>query len=80
MVRGFVHQGVLGLDHPDTLSTAYNLAVDLVAVGRVGEARVLGEETLEGRRRVLGEGHPDTQKTACGLASLGEEPETPGAG
>ncbi|WUE87829.1 FxSxx-COOH system tetratricopeptide repeat protein [Streptomyces sp. NBC_00490] len=71
---------VLGLEHPHTLSTAYNLAVDLMAVGRVGEARVLGEETLEVRRQVLGEGHPDTQRTADWLASLGEEPESPGAG
>ncbi|MCX5357206.1 tetratricopeptide repeat protein [Streptomyces sp. NBC_00124] len=70
----------MGWDHPDTLSTAYNLAVDLADVGRVEEALALGEETLERRRRVLEEGHPDTQKTARWLESLGEEPETPGAG
>ncbi|MER6186409.1 tetratricopeptide repeat protein [Streptomyces sp. NPDC001652] len=66
-------------DHPGTLSTANNLAVHLRDTGRVEEARVLGEETLE-RRRVLGEDHPETQRTAGWLASLGEEPESPGAG
>ncbi|MCX5336502.1 FxSxx-COOH system tetratricopeptide repeat protein [Streptomyces sp. NBC_00140] len=75
-----VRRRVLGLEHPDSLGTASNLAVDLAAAGRVREARVLGEETLEGRRRVLGEGHPETQRTAGWLASLGEEPESPGAG
>ncbi|MER6187665.1 FxSxx-COOH system tetratricopeptide repeat protein [Streptomyces sp. NPDC001652] len=71
---------VLGLEHPDTLRTAHNLAVRLAAVGRVEEAQVLGEDTLSRRRRVLGEEHPDTRRTAGWLESLGEEPESPGAG
>ncbi|WP_323185099.1 FxSxx-COOH system tetratricopeptide repeat protein [Streptomyces sp. NBC_00140] len=75
-----VQRRVLGWEHPETLITASNLAVDLADAGRVREARVLGEETLEGRRRVLGEGHPDTQRTAGWLESLGEEPESAGAG
>ncbi|OPG04717.1 hypothetical protein B1R27_23865 [Streptomyces sp. GKU 895] len=66
---------MLGAEHPDTLSTAANLAVDLADVGRVQEARVLGEETLERRRRVLGEDHVETRRTARWLAELGEEEE-----
>lgn len=49
-----------GSEYPDTLSTALNLAVWLADVGRVGEAVVLGEETLEVQRRVLGLEHQDT--------------------
>ncbi|WP_405653567.1 FxSxx-COOH system tetratricopeptide repeat protein [Streptomyces sp. NBC_00019] len=75
-----VQRRVLGLEHPSTLLTVSNLAVDLADAGRVREARALGEDTLERRRRVLGEDHPDTQRTAGWLESLGEEPETPGAG
>ncbi|MEU9918080.1 FxSxx-COOH system tetratricopeptide repeat protein [Streptomyces sp. NPDC051001] len=75
-----VMRRVLGAEHPHTLSTANNLAVHLWDTGRAEEARVLGEETLERRRRLLGEDHPDTQRTAGWLASLGEEPESPGAG
>ncbi|MEU5894395.1 FxSxx-COOH system tetratricopeptide repeat protein [Streptomyces sp. NPDC047461] len=71
---------VLGLEHPDTLRAMHSLAIYLANAGRVREARVLGEEALEGRRRVLGEGHPDTQRTARWWESLGEEPESPGAG
>ncbi|MEU9917772.1 FxSxx-COOH system tetratricopeptide repeat protein [Streptomyces sp. NPDC051001] len=71
---------VLGVEHPDTLRTAYNLALWLADVGRVGEAVVLGEETLEVQRGALGEGHADTQRTAGWLESLGEAPESPGAG
>jgi hypothetical protein len=63
---------VLGVDRPDTLRTAYNLAVDLRDVGQVAEARVLGEETLERRRGVLGEDHPETRRTAVWLERLGK--------
>ncbi|MER6186449.1 tetratricopeptide repeat protein [Streptomyces sp. NPDC001652] len=75
-----VMRRVLGAEHPHTLSTANNLAVHLRDTGLVEEARVLGEETLERRRRLLGEDHADTQRTAGWLESLGEEPESPGAG
>lgn len=70
----------VGTEHPDTLSTADNLAVHLWDVGRVGEARVPGEETLERRPRVLGEDHPETRRTAAWLAELGAEQEEPRSG
>jgi hypothetical protein len=34
-------------------------------MGRYAEARDLDQDTLDRRRRVLGENHPDTQ-TLCG--------------
>ncbi|WP_328396438.1 tetratricopeptide repeat protein [Streptomyces sp. NBC_00390] len=38
---------VLGEDHPQTLTSAYNLAVDLGELGEVEAARILAEDTLE---------------------------------
>jgi tetratricopeptide (TPR) repeat protein len=57
---------VLGAEHPDTLTSMFNLANLLRQQKRFDEARKLGEETLEIRRRVLGSQHPDT------LLSMGE--------
>ena len=37
---------VLGEDHPDTLITGNNLAVDLDALGQYEQARTLTEDTL----------------------------------
>lgn len=69
-----------GAEHPETLATASNLVIRLADVGRVGETRVLGEETLERRLRVLGEDHPETRRTATWLAELGAEQEEPSVG
>ena len=67
---------VLGEDHPDTLASASNLAVDLRDLGEDQAARELDEDTLARRRRVLGEDHPDTLTSASNLAidlrNLGE--------
>jgi hypothetical protein len=71
---------VVGVDHPDTLITANNLAVDLWDVGRVQEASVRGGMTLERRRRVLPEDAPDTRSTASWTESLGKEHKRSGAG
>ena len=69
---------VLGEDHPDTLTSAYNLAQDLRNLEEHQEARKLDEDTLARRRRVLGESHPDTRKSAestgLNLRLLGEIP------
>jgi hypothetical protein len=54
---------VLGEDHPDTLTSADNLAISLQGV-RGQAARELGEDILARRRRVLGEDHPDTGASA----------------
>jgi hypothetical protein len=59
---------VLGEDHPDTLLSANNLAVDLRALGEFERARQLDEDTLTRYRRVLGEDHPDTLRSASNLA------------
>ncbi|MFD4746998.1 tetratricopeptide repeat protein, partial [Streptomyces rubiginosohelvolus] len=68
---------VLGEDHPDTLGTASNLAINLSAVGLMEEARDLGEDTLARRRRVLGEDHPDTLRTAKLLELLDDTRDEP---
>jgi hypothetical protein len=59
------------------LTSADNLAISLQAVREQHQAaRELGEETLARRRRVLGEDHPDTLRSAfilvCELSELGE--------
>ena len=60
---------VLGHDHPDTLNSAHNLAIDLRALGEVEAARDLDRDTLARRRRVLGEDHPHTLASAANLAT-----------
>ena len=60
----------LGPDDPGTLSTATTLASVLLALGRYGEARELGEDTLARYRRVLGDDHPNTMAAANNLASV----------
>ncbi|MGH3885597.1 MAG: FxSxx-COOH system tetratricopeptide repeat protein, partial [Pseudonocardiaceae bacterium] len=51
---------VLGEDHPDTLISANNLALNLRWLGQHEAARQLNEDTLARWRRVLGEDHPST--------------------
>jgi tetratricopeptide (TPR) repeat protein len=63
---------VLGKDHPDTLSSANNLADLYGTTGRYAEAESLYSRTLETRQRVLGEDHPDTLSSANNLAYLYE--------
>ena len=67
---------MLGDDHPDTLASANNLAVDLSNLGERQAARELDEDTLARSRRVLGDDHPDTLSSANNLAgdlrALGE--------
>ncbi len=60
---------MLGEDHPDTLTSASNLALDLGALGEHERARQLDEDTLTRRRRVLGEDHPHTLTSANNLAA-----------
>lgn len=59
---------ILGMDHPDTLNTAHNLAATLFTLGRYEQACTLGQDTLERRRRVLGDDHADTFSSARDLA------------
>lgn len=66
----------VGDDHPDTLTSANNLALTLHELGERQPARTLHADTLTRRRRVLGPGHPDTLASAANLArslrALGE--------
>jgi Tetratricopeptide repeat/Domain of unknown function (DUF4062)/AAA ATPase domain len=66
-----------GDDHPDTLISANNLALDLWALGEYAAARQLDQDILERRRPLLGDDHPDTLTSASNLAAdlraLGEQ-------
>ena len=77
-----IRRDKLGDDHPDTIASASNLALDLWYLGRYARARALDEDTLARRRRMLGQDHPDTLTSASQLANdlfkLGEYPEARG--
>jgi tetratricopeptide (TPR) repeat protein len=64
-----VRREKFGDDHPDTLTSASNLALNLLWLGEYQRARALDEDTLPRRRRILGEDHPDTLTSASQLAS-----------
>jgi hypothetical protein len=51
---------VLGPDHPDTLTAASRLTLDVMQSGEVQSAHILGENSLQRSRRVLGPDHPIT--------------------
>ncbi len=62
--------------------SASNLAVDMRTLGEHQAARELDQDTLARRRRVLGDDHPETQRSARNLAAdlkaLGESPADAG--
>ena len=58
-----------GDDHPDTLTSASNLALNLWWLGEYQRARALDEDTLTRRRRILGEHASDTLTSASQLAA-----------
>ena len=51
------------------MTSATNLAILLARLGEPQAARELNEDTLDRRRRVLGEDHPDTLTSAFILAA-----------
>ena len=61
-------EGLLGPDHPDTLTSRNNLAGAYESAGRLEEAITLYEQVLPDRIRVLGEDHPDTVASRNNLA------------
>ncbi|MFC9054122.1 FxSxx-COOH system tetratricopeptide repeat protein [Streptomyces anthocyanicus] len=69
----------LGPDHPDTLTCAQFLGHATVDLGDYAKGRLIIEDTLVRRRRVLGEDHPDTLRsandTSTNLSLLGERVE-----
>jgi hypothetical protein len=74
-----VRRATFGDDHPDTLTSASNLAQNLRWLGEYQRACTLDEETMTRRRRILGEDHTDTLTSATQLAtdlySLGNYPQ-----
>ncbi|MEU0039417.1 tetratricopeptide repeat protein [Streptomyces sp. NPDC006333] len=61
---------MLGDDHPDTLTSANNLASALASLRQFTEAELLLKDTRARSRRVLGVDHPDTQKATENLAQV----------
>jgi len=74
-----VRRDTVGDDHPDTLTSAGNLALNLWYLGEFQRARALDEETLTRRRRILGEDDHATLTSAIQLANdlfgLGNYPQ-----
>src|SRR5207244_1803264 len=58
----------LGADHPDTLASMSNLAVDCRDAGKLDLALPLLEEALKLRQAKQGADHPDTLKNMNSLA------------
>merc|ERR1711874_553060 len=52
-------QRVLGMEHPNTLATALDLAATLHMNGELASAKQLLTETMRAQRRSLGPEHPD---------------------
>ena len=63
---------VLGQKHPETLSTAMNLANALSRLSQHNykEAAKIFRETLAVQKQVLGGSHPDTLRTAMNLGNV----------
>jgi tetratricopeptide (TPR) repeat protein len=63
-----VSQRLLGPEHPDTLTSANNLAGALRELGDVESARRLFVDVYDTRQRLLGPEHPDTLLSGNNLA------------
>jgi hypothetical protein len=63
-------QKVLGVRHPETLSSMSSLALTYRNQGRWEEADVLGKRVIEMRIAVLGEQHPNTLNSMNNLAPM----------
>jgi hypothetical protein len=64
---------VLGEEHVDTLTAMGNLAITLLEIGEYVTALPLLLRCLAGKRKVLGDHHPDTIATANVLAHAAAE-------
>jgi tetratricopeptide (TPR) repeat protein/tRNA A-37 threonylcarbamoyl transferase component Bud32 len=68
----------LGPNHPETLTSQHNLALQRWRQDRLGEAIALARQALEKQQVVLGLDHPDTLETQFDLGFLyrvNQEPE-----
>jgi hypothetical protein len=57
-----LQEKVLGLEHPDTLRTCFNLAACLHSESETQEANAFAQRAADGARKVLGPERPDTKK------------------
>ena len=68
-----IRQDTLGVEHPETISSAIELAMTYRKMERFEEAERLFIDTLEVAERVLGPDHPDTMTGLMELARLYHE-------
>ena len=61
---------VLGVEHPDTLTSMANLALAFWNQRRWNEAEELEVQVMETEKRVLGAEHPSTLTSMANLAHL----------
>ena len=61
---------VLGLEHPDTLTSVSQLGSALLKQGKYDEAEAMHRRDLEGLEKVLGLEHPNTLASVYYLAFL----------
>ena len=61
---------MLGAEHPDTLTSANNLASSLSNQGKYADAERIQAEVLGVQKRVLGAEHPDTLTSTANLATF----------
>ena len=62
-------KNLLGLEHPETLSSMAMVGLVYKLNGRWGEAEELEIQVMDTRKRVLGQEHPDTLTSMANLAS-----------
>ena len=65
-----LQETVLGLEHPDTLTSMSHLAVVLSSQGKYIEAEQMHQQTLELKQKVLGLEHPDTLTSMSHLGAV----------
>jgi hypothetical protein len=68
-----VQRRVLGEEHPDTLTSAGNLAMSFAYQGKYAEAEEMLQAALAAQQRVLGSAHPDTLSIAKSLEVVRSE-------
>ena len=65
-----VREKVLGVEHPETLTSVGDLALVLQYQGKYKEAEAINRRALDGREKVLGKEHLDTLTSASNLALI----------
>jgi len=68
--RALKGKKVLGVEHPDTLTSVSNLASLLQHQGKYEAAEEMNRRALEGYEKVLGAEHPHTLISVNNLASV----------